>query len=116
MKDFGLKVSSEMIAMKARVLPASTIQYHPSSRDAGFVPRDDHGNLMGKKVATSTTLGSWGVVIFGNERDVPTHMVDSFVRELIVTCIETGMSILNKQPLITYQNPHNAIGQGLRQA
>jgi eukaryotic translation initiation factor 2C len=71
---------------------------------------------MGKRVASSTTLGSWGVVIFGNERDVSTHMVDSFVRELIVTCIETGMLIVNKQPPITYQNPHSAIEQGLRQA
>ncbi|KAG0226093.1 argonaute 1 [Mortierella sp. GBA43] len=43
-------------------------------------------------------------------------MVDSFVQELVVTCIDTGVSIVNKQPPIAYQNPHSAIEQGLRQA
>ncbi|KAF9357352.1 Eukaryotic translation initiation factor 2C [Mortierella sp. NVP85] len=116
LKDFGIKVSPEMVTIKGRVLPAPTVQYHPSSRDASFTPRDGAWNLMGKKVASGTVLGSWGVVVFGSERDVPTTKVASFLRELIVVCIDTGMTILNKEPPISYQNPHSPIEQGLRQA
>ncbi|KAF9957777.1 hypothetical protein BGZ65_001879 [Modicella reniformis] len=116
LKDFGVKVSPEMVTIKGRILPAPTIQYHPTSRDPSFIPRDGSWNLMGKKVASGTVLGSWGVVVFGTERDVPASQVTYFIRELIVVCIDTGMSILNKDPPITYQNPHSAVEQGLRQA
>lgn len=40
-EDFGIKVSSEMVTLWGRVLPAPTIQYHPSSCDYSFVPRNE---------------------------------------------------------------------------
>lgn len=75
----------------ARVLPTPNISYHPSSRMANFVPRDGAWNLKDKKVATGATLGSWGVVVFAQERELPLGLVQGFIRELIVTCIDTGM-------------------------
>ncbi|KAF9087913.1 eukaryotic translation initiation factor 2C, 2 [Mortierella sp. AD031] len=98
LKDFGMKVSNEMVQIKARVLAAPTVCYHPQSRDANFVPRDGAWNLMNKKVSQGTTLGSWGIVVFGNERDCPIPQVNKFVRELILSCTETGMNIPNKSP------------------
>ncbi|KAG0077322.1 hypothetical protein BGZ90_007372, partial [Linnemannia elongata] len=62
LKEFGMKVSNEMVQIKARVLPAPTVCYHAQSRDANFVPRDGAWNLMNKKVTQGTTLGSWGIV------------------------------------------------------
>jgi len=48
MKQFGLKVSTEMAVVQARVLPAPKLQYHPTSRDAAFTPRDGSWNLRDK--------------------------------------------------------------------
>ncbi|KAF9117650.1 eukaryotic translation initiation factor 2C, 3, partial [Mortierella sp. 14UC] len=74
--DFGMKVATEMVQVNARVLPAPTISYHPSSRQANF----------------------------------------AFIRELIVTCVDTGMTIPNKQPPILYANPHGDIEGSLKDA
>ncbi|KAK3837132.1 MAG: Piwi domain-containing protein [Linnemannia elongata] len=116
LKDFGMKVSSEMVQIKARLLPAPTVCYHAQSRDANFVPRDGAWSLMNKKVAQGTTLGSWGIVVFGTERDCPLPQVNKFVRELIVSCTETGMTIPNKSPPVMYNNPHGDIESHLKNA
>ncbi|KAG0274373.1 hypothetical protein BGZ95_009860 [Linnemannia exigua] len=90
-KNFGLTVSNESEIVNARVLPAPGISYHPSSRDANFVPRDGAWNLVGKKVLTGASLGYWGVVVFGTERDFSASQAQHFVRELSITCQNTGM-------------------------
>ncbi|ORZ26299.1 Piwi domain-domain-containing protein [Lobosporangium transversale] len=115
LQDFGMKISSEMVTVRARTLPAPTISYHPTSQEANFVPRDGAWNLRGKKVARGTTLGSWGVIVFGSERDIPQPQLNAFIRELITTCTDTGMTIPNKSPPILYANPHGNIEGSLRQ-
>ncbi|KAG0371264.1 eukaryotic translation initiation factor 2C, 2 [Mortierella sp. AD032] len=114
--DFGMKVATEMVQVNARVLPAPTISYHPSSRQANFVPRDGAWNLRDKRVATGATLGSWGIIVFGTERDLPLTFAQAFIRELIVTCVDTGMTIPNKQPPILYANPHGDIEGSMKNA
>lgn len=114
-KSFGLKVSNEMSVVNARVLPAPTITYHPTSREANIVPRDGAWNLVGKKVLSGATLTSWGVVIFGTERQFSGSQADHFVRELVITCTDTGMHINNKSPRIAYVNPHGDIEASLHQ-
>jgi len=91
MKQFGMKVSNEMITAPARVLQTPFIEYHPSSREARFQPRDGTWNLRDKKVATGATLGSWSVIMFGPERDFPVPAVNGFIRELVITCQDTGL-------------------------
>ncbi|KAG0084009.1 Eukaryotic translation initiation factor 2C, partial [Podila epicladia] len=115
-KDFGMKIATEMAEINARILPPPTISYHPSSKMANFAPRDGAWNLKDKKVASGATLGSWGVVVFGTERDLPLSFTQGFVRELIVTCTDTGMNIPNKQPPIAYSNPHGDIEASLKAA
>lgn len=116
LKDFGVTVSSEMKVTKGRYLKAPDIFYHPTSREPRAVPRDGHWNLVGKKLISGATLGSWGVIVYGSERDIPTSCVEDFIRGLIVICTQTGMNIINKRPPITYQNPHGVIEQGIRTA
>ena len=62
-----------------------------------------------------STLGSWGVVIFAPERDVPAAQINGFIRELVITCIATGMNIVNKSPPIAYMNPQGNIEASLKQ-
>src|SRR6266542_3424864 len=114
MKDFGLTVSTDMAVVQARVINAPKLQYHPSSRDAAFTPRDGSWNLRDKKVATGATLGSWACAVFGSERDFPVPAVQKFIRELVTTCQDTGMDIPNKIPPIQHCNPQGNIENSLR--
>ncbi|GBB98146.1 hypothetical protein RclHR1_03150009 [Rhizophagus clarus] len=116
MSQFKMEVSNEMITVRARVLPPPTINYHPSSKDASFAPRDGVWNLRFKKVVSGATLGSWSVLVFGSEHEFPTQSVQRFVRELVTTCSDTGMNIPNKNPPILHANPQGNVEESLKQA
>jgi eukaryotic translation initiation factor 2C len=116
LRDFGVKVSSEMVTVKGRLLPAPLIHYHPKSQSPHVTPQNGSWNLVGKKVVAGASLGAWGIVVFGNERDVPSSRVSHFVRELVVTCVDTGLFIVNKDPPISYVNPRGVIEEGLKKA
>ena len=77
--------------MKARILPTPVVQYHPSSRESKITPRDGAWNLKDKRVAAGATLGSWVVVSFKNEKELPEQLINNFMRELVATCQDTGM-------------------------
>ncbi|CAG8449098.1 3430_t:CDS:10 [Funneliformis mosseae] len=116
LQQFGMRISNEMAVVQARILPTPTIQYHPSSRDHEFKPREGAWNLRDKKVATGATLGSWSVLAFGSERDLPPQAIQAFVRELVNTCQDTGMNIPNKTPPIMHANPLGNIEESLKQS
>jgi len=71
------------------------ICYHEASNLSRFTPRNGAWNLKDKKVATGATLGSWSVVVFDHERNFPMSSVQKFIRELVVTCVDTGMVCVN---------------------
>jgi len=114
LKDFGMKVSSEMMTIKARILPAPTVVYSPSTRENSFVPRDGSWNLRDKKVVQGATLGSWGVIVYASEREVPLPQINSFIRQLVDTCTATGMVIVNKSPPIIHRPPQGNIESSLK--
>jgi hypothetical protein len=74
-----------------RVLPTPTIHYHPSSRENRIQPKDGTWNLRDKKVATGAILGSWSVLAFLNPNVLPDQVINAFIRELVITCQDTGM-------------------------
>ncbi|KAG0212796.1 hypothetical protein BGX28_005643 [Mortierella sp. GBA30] len=114
--DFGMKVSNQMAVIKARILPTPTISFNPQGREANIVPMDGAWNLKNKKLARAGTLGSWGVIVFGSERDCPNAQVNFFLRELIQTCTELGLNIPNKSPPLMYQNPHGDLAASIKMA
>ncbi|KAG0099317.1 Eukaryotic translation initiation factor 2C [Podila epicladia] len=75
LRDVGMKISSEMAVIKARILPAPVIS--PT-----LLPRDGQWNFRDKKLAQAATLGSWGVVVFGTEHDCPKVNLEGFIRDL----------------------------------
>ncbi|CAJ0901466.1 3482_t:CDS:10 [Entrophospora sp. SA101] len=115
LRQFGLRVNGEMEVVP-RILPTPTVQYHASSRESNFQPRDGVWNLRDKKVATGSTLGSWSVVVFSSERDLPLLSIKAFIRELVVTCQNTGMKIPNVNPPVVHANPQGDIEGTLKQA
>ena len=114
--SFGVRVSDEMVTVPARILEPPTIQYHPSSREPLITPRDGSWNLRDKKVVQPATLHSWAVVCFGSPKEMPQAKVDLFLRELISTCRDTGLSISNPHPPALYGDPNSNIEATLQAA
>ncbi len=106
-----------MMNVPARVLPTPTVCYNTSAKNSTCVPRDGvwvksgrlfqpseyafskspmltFQNMVGKKVFKGASLQSWGVVSFCADRLCPGPQVSAFVRELAVTCQDTGMDIV----------------------
>ncbi|KAF9970775.1 eukaryotic translation initiation factor 2C, 2 [Actinomortierella ambigua] len=103
MQDFGMRVASEMARINARVLQAPKVTY---ANKATVVPRDGQWNLRDFRVADGKALESWGVAVLGQERTMPRPQVDNFLRELINVGEKTGLTIINKAPVVQYINPH----------
>ncbi|KAG0348280.1 Isocitrate dehydrogenase [NADP], mitochondrial precursor (Oxalosuccinate decarboxylase) [Podila humilis] len=114
LKDFGMRISSEMTIIKARVLPAPIVAYHPSSREHNFTPRDGQWTLRDKKLVAGSSLGSWGCILLGTERDCPQVVLQGFIREVIVACQDAGMNVINKNPVVMYANQHGDIESTLK--
>ncbi|CAB4399861.1 unnamed protein product [Rhizophagus irregularis] len=105
LKQFGMEISNEMTVVNARILPTPTIQYHQSSRENRVRPNGGSWNLRDKKVINGATLSSWSILSFLNSRFLPDQVIRLFVRELIITCKDTGMTITEHEPPICRENP-----------
>ncbi|CAG8579185.1 6251_t:CDS:1, partial [Acaulospora colombiana] len=111
-----MSVANEMVVTPARVLPTPVINYHVSSKEAMFTPRNGLWNLRNKKVTAGGTLSSWSVIAFGNERDCPHQAIKSFIRELVNICSDAGMNILTRDPPIIHENPAGNIEESMTKA
>ncbi|CAG8473234.1 3079_t:CDS:10 [Ambispora leptoticha] len=114
-RDWGLRVSRQMKQVEARVLPAPRLAYHPSGKEANFVPQMGAWQLgPGKKMLVGATLESWSVLIFANQHSIRQQMVDEFIRELANTLSENGANIVDRQPPSRYTNPNGNIEESIR--
>ncbi|ORY20350.1 Piwi-domain-containing protein, partial [Neocallimastix californiae] len=104
LKDFNIKIGSEMAVIKARILDPPLISYHPLSSEPEFLPIEGSWNLKDKKVAEGAILESWSVVVFGSENCFSLYQVKKFISQLINTCEETGVKVNMTQPPILYAN------------
>jgi len=104
LKDFNIKIGSEMAVIKARILDPPLISYHPLSSEPEFLPVEGSWNLKDKKVAEGAILESWSVVVFGSENCFSLYQVKKFISQLINTCEETGVKVNMTQPPIFYAN------------
>ncbi|CAG8731198.1 275_t:CDS:2, partial [Acaulospora colombiana] len=102
MQEFRIGVSNKMVVTPARVLPAPVINYHVSSKESSITPRDGSWNMQDKKVANGVTLGSWSVISFRSGRDLPPIIIQRFIRELVSTCSDAEMNIIDINPPVTY--------------
>ncbi|CAI2175449.1 1381_t:CDS:10 [Funneliformis geosporum] len=116
-KQWGLKVSSKMAVIDARVLPAPKLAYHPSGKESNFAPQFGAWQLgPGKKMLNGATLKSWSVIVFASPHQIQKEVVDVFLRELIKTLGENGMNVVNPTPPIMHANPQGNIETTIRQA
>ncbi|KAI8591303.1 Piwi domain-containing protein [Geranomyces variabilis] len=113
LREFGVQIGHEMQIINARVLPAPAISYHPASKEPLITPREGSWNLRDKMVAQGVTIRSWSVVAFGQEHDYPITAIQKFITLLVQTCEECGVFVANRQPPISYTNPHGNIEKTL---
>ncbi|PKY15738.1 Piwi-domain-containing protein [Rhizophagus irregularis] len=104
LKQFGMEISNDMTVVNARILPTPIIQYHQTSKENRIEPKGGEWNLRDKRVATGATLGSWSVLAFLNEKELPDNIIIAFLRKFFITCQDTGMNILNRFPPICREN------------
>ncbi|KAJ1550047.1 hypothetical protein HK096_009047, partial [Nowakowskiella sp. JEL0078] len=116
LRDFQISLSQDMATIPARILPTPTLSYNPSSRESSITPREGSWNLRDKKVANGAVLNSWAVVVFGHEKDISTLVVAKFIKELALTCRETGIDIRHVNPPLRYGNPQGNIENILKMA
>ncbi|CAB4375543.1 unnamed protein product [Rhizophagus irregularis] len=70
-------------------------------------------NDMAVVVINGATLGSWSVLVFSNSSD---QAIEFFVRELIITCQDTGMNIFERKPPICRENPIGNTEESLKKS
>ncbi|KAJ3350930.1 eukaryotic translation initiation factor 2C, 2 [Entophlyctis luteolus] len=109
LKEFDVSIGHEMAIVNSRILPAPAISYHPASKEPVITPREGAWNLRDKMVAQGVTIRSWSVVAFGTDHDYPVLAIQKFVTLLVQTCEECGVFVQNKQPPISYANPHGNV-------
>ncbi|KAF9973718.1 eukaryotic translation initiation factor 2C, 2 [Actinomortierella ambigua] len=101
-RAFGMEIDTNMVKVKARILPAPSLRYHESSNQARIVPKDGIWNLRASKMFIGATLISWGVIAFGSEREMPMAIIQPFLRELDIVFTASGVNIQNKAPPIRH--------------
>ncbi|CAB4489033.1 unnamed protein product [Rhizophagus irregularis] len=116
LKQFGMEVSNNMTVVNARILPTPTIQYHPTSKENRIEPKHGVWDLKNKRVATGATLGSWSVLAFSNQRELPNQAIKHYLRELITTCNDMGMNIVMRDPPICHVDPSENTEESLKKA
>ncbi|KAF9924651.1 Eukaryotic translation initiation factor 2C [Linnemannia zychae] len=105
LKGFQMEISKEMQVVPARVLPPPQVEYR---NNVTLIPQFGSWQLNpSRKMVQGATLQSWGVLVFMDERRLPKHEIDNFVRELTSTLAENGMNVNQKLPPIMYGQPGN---------
>ncbi|KAG0016664.1 Protein argonaute 10, partial [Podila clonocystis] len=100
MREFGLRLDTELAVVPARILPPPRIEYAKSRmtdpRAGGW--RLDPSN----KMYVGQKLESWGILVYEDEMRFARHLIHNFVRELTSTMAESGMNIVKREPPIIY--------------
>ncbi|KAJ3121651.1 argonaute 1 [Physocladia obscura] len=109
LREFDVTIGHEMAIVNSRILPAPAISYHPASKEPVITPREGAWNLRDKMVAQGVTIRSWSVVAFGTDHDYPVVAIQKFITLLVQTCEECGVFVQNRQPPISYANPHGNV-------
>ncbi|KAJ3073654.1 argonaute 1 [Podochytrium sp. JEL0797] len=113
LQEFNVSIGHEMAIVNSRILPAPAISYHPASKEPVITPREGAWNLRDKMVAQGVTIRSWSVVAFGTDHDYPVQAIQKFITLLVQTCEECGVFVQNRQPPISYANPHGNVEKTL---
>ncbi|KAK6163453.1 hypothetical protein DH2020_000317 [Rehmannia glutinosa] len=84
--EFGIQVNPQLTSIEARVLPAPTLRYHATGRQALVDPSVGQWNMIDKKMVNGGKVDFWACITFSRNLDA-----NRFCSELISMCCSKGM-------------------------
>ncbi|KAL1200730.1 Protein argonaute 1 [Cardamine amara subsp. amara] len=96
-KEFGIKISTSLASVEARILPPPWLKYHDSGREGTCLPQVGQWNMMNKKMINGGTVNSWICINFS--RQVQDSLAHTFCQELAQMCYISGMAF-NPEPVL----------------
>lgn len=116
LQQYGMKIQPTMMKIKARVLPSPELHFGGTGRDKtipGNMTEQGQWNLQGKKFARTSTLKSFGLLIFATQQQCPEDAAKKFMRSLMQSYVGHGGVVENNNPLVQYARPPN-VGQSIK--
>jgi len=103
LQDFGVQIGSELMSVNARVLNPPKIFYDRSD----VQPRDGVWNMQNRRFQNGCVIESFGFVNLG-DRDVPPNQVDRFIKQMMDSARDYGVTIKATRPEVVNIRPsHN---------
>ncbi|KAF9454403.1 argonaute-like protein [Macrolepiota fuliginosa MF-IS2] len=107
-QHFGIElVSSDPLAIPARVLPTPPLNYHADSREKTVRPANGSWNMVDKKFYRPATIRKWVVIIYEIQHRFNRAAAERVVNDLRGAARARGMNVMMNQPTIKWCN-----GQG----
>ncbi|KAF3333035.1 protein argonaute MEL1-like protein [Carex littledalei] len=104
-KEFGMKIYSQMVSVDARVLPPPMLKYHDSGEQKSCQPSVGQWNMMRMKMVNGGTVNNWACLNFSRTSE---REVIQFCDDLVAMCNRKGM-VFKTRPCINLiaANPRN---------
>ncbi|KAK9062846.1 hypothetical protein SSX86_020036 [Deinandra increscens subsp. villosa] len=96
-KEFGIKISTQLASVEARILPPPRLKYHDTGRERDCLPQVGQWNMMNKKMVNGGTVTNWICINFA--RNVQDNIARNFCSELAQMCKTSGMDFSNEPVL-----------------
>lgn len=110
---FNIKIGANLVQIKGRILDPPTVFYSQKSRESSIRPSMGAWNLRDKSLEIGATAFSWAVLVFGRVSETE---VQAFVRELVMTCSDTGMTFAQRQPPIIFARHQVSVESNVRES
>ena len=109
-RDFGIKVGTEMVAVKGRVLDPPLLNYGPASRPSVEKPRDGAWNMQNKPMFEPKELREWALISYENPRFLDERAIDNFINRLVMAGKEKQLRIHPSPCRRSIQRGYEGIG------
>ena len=103
-RQFGLKVSQNMLDTPARVLNPPKMEYKAGHYNNRTITAPCQGvwDMRGKQLFTGITIKSWAIACFTPQQSVPPEALRSFVERLMGISCDLGMRIESQPDFCKY--------------
>ncbi|KAE9392991.1 Piwi-domain-containing protein [Gymnopus androsaceus JB14] len=123
-RNFGLAINEGTLPMsiEARQLPAPALLYGDGSKNKrAYVYRSRRTNIslsirIEKKLVKPMTINRWVVVSFESDRRFPAPTLMQVVGQFITGCQSVGMTVVEREPIFTWESPQGNIAKALKDA
>ena len=109
-RDFGIKVGTEMVSIKGRVLDPPLLSYGPAERPVTEKPRDGAWNMQNKPMYQPKELNEWAIYSYENPRFLDDRGIDNFINRLVMAGREKQLRIHPSPCRRGVQRGHEGIG------